>query len=277
MDQHKFGSSQLRVSTVGLGCSRLGSILGASPGVAARLLNLALESGVTYFDTSDLYGQGESERLLGRHVVGHARVVIATKVGKRHPLGMRLLTPFRRVATGLRGRASGVLRQARARPVPTCYEAGYLAMAINRALIRLDCPEIDVVMLHSPDAEILLNGDAVGVLEQARTAGKIRVIGASVDDLAAAEAALADPRIGALQIPLGFGERDFRAVAAKAARQGVAVVAREIFCGVPPERRDPLAMKGAICAASAIPGVSVSLVGTIHGDHLIQAIEAVSC
>lgn len=276
MRHRPFGASSLAVSELGLGCSRLGSLLGASKSAAKKLLGEALNRGITYFDTSDIYGQGDSERLIGEGVAGRRGVVIASKIGKRHPLKFRLVSSLKApLAPMLQRLGQGSVKAARSKAVPTHFEKSYLAKALDRSLKRLRVETIDVVMLHSPSTEILRCGDAIGALEAGRAAGKIGVIGASVDDLSAGLAALADPRIRALQIPLHYGQSEFHTLVKEAAASGVAVVAREIFGGVGSPALNCVSVEAAVRAALALPGISVALVGTTRSEHLFEAVDAV--
>ena len=66
MEQRSFGTTGLASSMLGMGCSRLGSFLSkGNHREAVATISVAVERGITYFDTSDIYGQGDSERLLG--------------------------------------------------------------------------------------------------------------------------------------------------------------------------------------------------------------------
>src|SRR3990172_11998987 len=86
-----FGTTDLRPSVIGVGCARIGSILGRTDRAQAeRLIASAVERGVNFFDTADIYGQGESERMLGATLKAHRdRVIIASKAGKRLPAAAR--------------------------------------------------------------------------------------------------------------------------------------------------------------------------------------------
>src|SRR5437773_8806284 len=67
MEYRRLGKTDLRVSAIGLGCSRFGSVGQAGGDEAAlRLVGQALDAGINFFDTSDIYGQGASETLLGK-------------------------------------------------------------------------------------------------------------------------------------------------------------------------------------------------------------------
>jgi aryl-alcohol dehydrogenase-like predicted oxidoreductase len=271
------GETGVTTSAIGLGCSRLGSVLGADLATAERLLKQALDLGVTYFDTSDLYGQGDSERLLGRVVAPHKNAIICSKIGKRHNLRNRALIRLKRLATLAARRSSlssKVISSARRQAVPTCFVPAYLASALERTLRRVGADHLDGLMLHGPTVEVLRRGDAIGVLETARAAGKLGFIGVSVDDLETARACLEDRRIQAIQVPLHAGEHDWEAFAAGCAG-GPAIVAREVLGG---HGRSLVASKVAARLREAVrlSGVSVVLVGTTKEAHLAEAVNAVT-
>lgn len=268
------------VLPLGLGCSRLGSVNGASASEARVLLKHALDEGIRFFDTSNIYGQGDSERLLAEVLGRREDCVICSKAGRYLDWKKRLLLPLKGALRGL-ARRSGQTRQtiasARAKPMPTRWEPGFLLGSLDASLRRLNRSQIEIFMLHSPDAEVMRRGDAIGALEQAQAAGKIGIIGVSVDDVASAEAALRDPRVRALQLPLRPGETEFDAIAGQAAAVGVAVIAREVLGGA-------AAIAGAVAPAAYArariidmvhnPAVAMSLVGTTKSANLSAATAA---
>jgi len=267
---------------LGLGCSRLGSVNGASGDEARGLLRLALEQGVRFFDTSNIYAQGDSERYLGEIVAQRDDCVICSKGGKYLSLSKRLLVPFKGVLRGLVRRSSGArsgVARARSQPMPTRWDPVFLTRELEASLKRLRRDRIDIHMLHSPQADVFARGEAVGAFEAARLAGKIGLVGASVDDIAAAQAALADPRVRVLQVPLHAGSTAFDAVIAEARTRGVGIIAREILGG-------PKAISGGSDVASSAedriravlgrPDVDVALIGTTKPAHLQQAIAVAS-
>jgi len=265
---------------VGLGCARLGSLLGPTSEASAALVKEALDLGVAYFDTANIYGQGESERILGR-VIGNRRdVVICTKIGKYLSPLRRALMPLRSVIKATAGASANVsqsIKKERSKPMPTRWEPAYLARSVDGSLKRLGRECVDVMMLHSPNAEVLRKGDAIGALEAAHRSGKIGMVGASIDDVAAAEAALADDRIKILQVPVHPGATAFDDVLTRAHRQGVFIVAREILGGpnaVPALKPEDVAQR--LRAVRAMPEVAVPLVGTTKIDHLRSAVHALS-
>ncbi|MCY1707578.1 aldo/keto reductase [Pannonibacter sp. SL95] len=275
----KFGRSGLTVSPVGLGCSRLGSVLGASATEAETVLRTALEAGITFLDTSNVYAQGESERLVGGAVKGRTNILVCTKVGKYLPLSKRLLLPFKSLIKSAVGGSKSLregVRQSRSKGLPSSWEPSHLRQSVEASLRRLEREAVDVLMLHSPGAETIRKGEALDTLADLKRAGKIRVIGVSVDDVEAARAALADARVEALQIPLHPGLSDYDEILASAAAQGVAIVAREVLGG--PNAINKAMLDGArvsarMVEAAATPGVSLALVGTTKPRHLQEAVS----
>lgn len=243
---------------LGLGCSRLGSVGGASPDEARALLHAALERGIRVFDTADIYAQGDSERLIAGVIGSRPDCVICSKAGKYLPRRHRALIPLKRALRPLvrrSERARARLAATRARTLPTRWDPGFLTDSLHGTLRRLRRERIELFLLHGPDAEILARGTAMDALAAAQTAGKIGLIGASVDDPAAAHAALSDPRLRVLQLPLRPGETRFDAALDAAAQAGVAVIAREILGGA-----------GALAARPEAAGFAASRIARMIGD-----------
>src|SRR4051812_33239541 len=97
MQYRVLGSTGLSVSVIGLGCNHLGSYWrGRTRSDMVRLLEHALSLGVTFFDTADIYMQGESEELLGSVFAARRHdIVIATKIGFRHSIKESMLARLR--------------------------------------------------------------------------------------------------------------------------------------------------------------------------------------
>lgn len=156
MEQRRLGRTGLSVSVLGYGCGAIGGLM--VKGTAAeqdRAIGRALDHGITYFDTAAVYGDGASERNLGRALRGlSARPVIGTKV---------------RVFTAQRGDI-----------------AGRITASLEESLARLGMDSVDIFQLHNPitlagqepalTPEQILN-EAVPALERARAAGKFRFFG----------------------------------------------------------------------------------------------------
>jgi aryl-alcohol dehydrogenase-like predicted oxidoreductase len=145
METRRIGS--LEVSLVGLGCNNFGMRLDEA--ASARVIHAALDAGITFFDTADIYGSTQSEVFLGRALAGRRdSVVIATKFGM----------------------AVDDTRQG-ARP-------DYIRRAAEDSLRRLGTNRIDLYQLHQPDPSVPI-ADTLGALDELVRAGKVREIGCS--------------------------------------------------------------------------------------------------
>src|SRR5260370_3491910 len=93
MQYRRFGTTALTTSAVGFGCARIGGVFqDSSRTEIVALLRRALGEGITFFDTADMYAQGESERLVGEAFRNDRdRVVIASKFGYRLPAQKQLI------------------------------------------------------------------------------------------------------------------------------------------------------------------------------------------
>lgn len=265
---------------LGLGCSRLGSVNGADGDEARQLVKLALDQGFRFFDTSNIYGQGDSERILGDVLRNRDDVVVCSKAGKYLSAKMRVLAPLKGVLRKVARRSDRARRAvgaARARPMPARWDPAFLCASLEGSLRRLKRERIEMFMLHSPPVEVVSKGDAIRALEQARQAGKISIIGVSVDDVETAQAALKDSRVKALQIPLHPSKATYDAVVRDAVRQGVAIIAREILGGVnavaSQTNPDQYAREQIITSVRRA-GISLSLVGATRKASLIASAEA---
>jgi aryl-alcohol dehydrogenase-like predicted oxidoreductase len=145
MDHRRIGS--LSVSVVGLGCNNFGRRLDAAD--SAAVVGAALDQGIDFFDTADIYGEGKSEEFLGR-ALGARRdaVVIATKFG-------------------------GVMEGGGKGASPE-----YIRRAAEASLHRLGTDRIDLYQLHYPDPDVPIE-DTLGALGGLVEAGKVREIGCS--------------------------------------------------------------------------------------------------
>ncbi len=145
MQTRKVGS--LQVSVVGLGCNNFGWRIDAE--ASAKVIDAAIESGVTFFDTADRYGKGQSEDFLGR-ALGKRRdeIVLATKFGMEMEKGQQGASPT------------------------------YVREAVDASLRRLRTDRIDLYQLHQPDPKTPIT-DTLGALNELVCAGKVREIGCS--------------------------------------------------------------------------------------------------
>src|SRR5438045_2019675 len=145
MEYRRLGS--LNVSLVGIGCNNFGWRTDAA-GTAA-VVDAALDAGINFFDTADVYGAGQSEEFLGRTLKGRrAKAIIDTKYGMKMGDGKEGAQPQ------------------------------YVRQALDASLQRLQTDTIDLYQIHRPDPNTPI-GDTVQVLNDAVKAGKVREIGCS--------------------------------------------------------------------------------------------------
>ena len=216
MDVRELGREGLVSSAIGLGTAAFTGIYGAaSRRDCMRVVDVALESGITLLDSADFYADGDIERLLGM------------SVGARRP---RVLLC-----------THGGLRTARDGSPPVVDgHPEYLAAACEASLRRLGTDYIDLYHLSQVDPQVPVE-ESVGKLAELVAAGKIRYIGlykASADDLRRAAAV---HRISALAVDYSLRNRAAeKGILATAAEMGMGVVAYcplaqgRLSCGDPP-------------------------------------------
>ena len=168
MKERRLGRTGLRISEIGFGCWPIG---GGSYGPvrdenSLDALEVAWDSGVNFFDTADVYGEGHAEELLSRFLKEKSRdrIVIATKAGWDFYHGAHKKD----------------------------FSPAYLRSACEKSLRRLGVEAIDLFQLHNPSLETIQRKDTVTALELLRKEGKIRFIGISVHTEVEAFAALQD-------------------------------------------------------------------------------------
>ncbi len=229
--RHRFGGTDLIVSEYGLGCARIGGVFKNDPADFITLLRAALDAGVTFFDTADMYSQGESETLIGRAFRRRRHeVVITSKAGYVLPSQRRLIARIKPLVRPVI-KALGISRQhlpsAVRGELAQNFSAAHLTRAIEGSLQRLHTDYLDLFQLHSPPADVVAPGEWLAALESLKQQGKIRYYGVSCDSVDAAAAALTHANVASLQLPINLLERDAVTVLPQAKRQGVGVIARE--------------------------------------------------
>ncbi|HEX6242087.1 MAG TPA: aldo/keto reductase, partial [Polyangiales bacterium] len=173
------------MSELGLGCARIGGIFQRDPGAFVALLERAREQGINFFDTADIYSQGESEKLVGRAFRRRRdQVIIASKVGyclptqrlliaRIKPLVRPLIRLLRIKRENLPSAVRGELSQD--------FSPAYIRKAVEASLRRLRTDYLDLLQLHSVPAEVVRRGDWLAALEGLKRAGKIRHYGITSD------------------------------------------------------------------------------------------------
>jgi aryl-alcohol dehydrogenase-like predicted oxidoreductase len=173
MEYRELGRTGWKVSALSFGAWAIGGSWGdvdESDSIAA--LHRALEMGVNFFDTADVYGDGISERLMARlRRESGAEFYVATKAGRR-------LDPH--IATG--------------------YNRANLTAFVERSLKNLDVEALDLLQLHCPPTEVFYMPEVFGVLDDLAQAGKLRYYGVSVEKVEEALKAIEYPNVQSVQI-----------------------------------------------------------------------------
>jgi aryl-alcohol dehydrogenase-like predicted oxidoreductase len=201
MKKRKLGEQGLEVSELGLGCMGMSEFYGeADEGEAVATIERALELGVNFFDTADMYGPFTNERLVGRAIAGRRdAVVLATKFGNvRGENGERL---------GVRG------------------DREYVLSSCDASLGRLGVDHIDLYYQHRVDPQTPIE-ETVGAMAELVTAGKVRYLGLSEAAPETVRRAHAVHPISALQTEYSLWTRDVEAEVLPTVRElGIGFVA----------------------------------------------------
>lgn len=201
MKQRIFGRTGIAVSEIGFGAWQIGGSWGNVDEADGRAaLHAALDAGMTFVDTADVYGDGRSERIIAEVLRerGGTRPFVATKAGRR-------LDPH----------------------VDAGYTAANLEAFVDRSLKNLQVERLDLVQLHCPPTETLYRPEVFEALDAMKRAGKIRDYGVSVEKVEEALKAIEYPGVVSIQIIYNmFRQRPAGLFFAEAKRRGVAVITR---------------------------------------------------
>ena len=201
MKQRKFGQTGQSVSEIGFGAWAIGGSWGnVSESDAKAALHAALDSGTTFIDTADVYGDGRSERIIAAVLKerGGAKPFIATKAGRR-------LDPH--VAQG--------------------YNAANLNAFVERSLKNLDTDCLDLVQLHCPPTEVYYRPEVFEAMDAMVASGKIRHYGVSVEKVEEGLKAIEYPGVKSVQVIYNiFRQRPGDLFMREARNKDVAVIVR---------------------------------------------------
>ncbi len=183
MKQRALGNEGLTVSALGLGCMGMSEFYGdADEEESVATIHAAIDLGITFFDTADMYGRGENERLVGQALEGRRdEVVLATKFGI-----VRTDDPD---ARGISGRPD------------------YVRQSCDASLRRLGTDHIDLYYQHRVDPEVPIE-ETVGAMGDLVDAGKVRFLGLSEAAAETIRRAHAERPISALQSEYSLWSRD---------------------------------------------------------------------
>jgi aryl-alcohol dehydrogenase-like predicted oxidoreductase len=201
MHYRPLGRTGMNVSVISFGAWAIGGFWGAvDDRESMRALHAAIDAGVNFIDTADVYGDGRSERLvaqLKRERPGET-IWVATKAGRRLE---------RQTVEG--------------------YSRENLTAWIDRSLVNLETDAIDLLQLHCPPRALYDRPDVFGVLDDLVSSGKLRHYGVSVETVDEGLAALAYPRVQSVQIIFNmFRLKPAEQFLGEAARRGVGIIAR---------------------------------------------------
>lgn len=200
MQYRELGKTGWKVSEISFGAWAIGGTWGQvqdSESLAA--LHRAVDLGVNFFDTADVYGNGRSERLIGQlRKQRRETIYIATKAGRR-------LNPH--VAEG--------------------YNRENLTAFVDRSLKLLDADAIDLLQLHCPPTPVFYMPEVFGILDDLVAAGKLRHYGVSVEKVEEALKAIEYPNVKTVQIIFNmFRYRPSELFFGQAKKRNVGILAR---------------------------------------------------
>lgn len=203
MESRTLGRTTRTVGVVGLGCWQLGADWGdVADDAALGVLAAATDAGVTFLDTADVYGDGRSERLIGRFLAERpdlaSKVTVATKMGRR-------ADPH----------------------VPEAYTYDAFARWTERSRANLGVDRLDLVQLHCPPTPVYARQDVFDALDRLVEDGAVASYGVSVETVDEALSAIGRPGVATVQIILNaFRRKPLERVLPAAAEAGVGIIAR---------------------------------------------------
>ncbi len=200
MEYRALGRTGWNISAVSFGAWAIGSAWGTvNDKDSLAALHCALDLGVNFFDTADVYGDGRSERLLAQlRQERKEKFYIATKAGRR-------LDPH--TANG--------------------YDKINLTSFIDRSLRNMNVDTIDLLQLHCPPTEVYYKPEVFGILDDLVRIGKIRFYGVSVEKVEEALKAIEYPNLQSIQIIYNiFRQRQAELFFVEAQKRKVGILAR---------------------------------------------------
>lgn len=199
MEYRALGRTEMNVSAISLGCWAIGGTWGTvDDTVSLKALHRAVDSGVNFLDTADVYGGGHSERLIAKFLRERKeRVYVTTKAGK-------YLNPF--VAEG--------------------FNRENIERWVNDSLKNLGLETVDLLQLHCPPIEVYRAG-TFGILDDLVKAGKIRFYGVSVETVQEALTAMQFPGVQSVQVIYNiFRQKPAEELFLQAKQKQVGILAR---------------------------------------------------
>ncbi|PZG23070.1 aldo/keto reductase [Micromonospora craterilacus] len=200
MEQRTFPRLDRQAGVVGLGAWQLGADWGTvTEDDAMAVLTAAVEAGITFLDTADVYGDGRSERLIGRFLAAHpaAGLTVATKMGRRVP------------------------------QTPEAYTLDNFRQWTDRSRANLGVDTLDLVQLHCPPTVVFADDAVFDALDTLVAEKRIAAYGVSVETCDEALTAIARPGVASVQIILNaLRHKPLDRVLPAASAAGVGIIAR---------------------------------------------------
>ncbi|WP_405085800.1 aldo/keto reductase [Microbispora sp. NBC_01389] len=198
MEQRVLGRTGRQVGVVGLGAWQLGADWGeVSEADALATLGAAVEAGTTFIDTADVYGDGRSEKIIGKLIKERPGLTVATKMGRR------------------------------VQQTPDVYTLDNFRAWTDRSRENLGVDTLDLVQLHCPPSTVFDTDEVFDGLDTLVAEGRIAAYGVSVETVAEALTAIARPGVATVQIILNaIRLKPLEDVLPAAEKAGVGIIAR---------------------------------------------------
>jgi aryl-alcohol dehydrogenase-like predicted oxidoreductase len=201
MKYRRLGKTGFKIAEISLGTWQVGGKWGEdfNHDLADRILHTAIDSGINFIDTADVYGDGESEKAVGRVVRSRSeRIFVATKCGRQ-------LNPH----------------------VNEAYQPGVLRNFVEASLRNMQLETLDLIQLHCPPSEVYYRPEIFEFFDQLKQEGKIQNLGVSVEKVEEALKAIEYTNVTTVQIIYNiFRQRPSELFFREAARRDVGIIIR---------------------------------------------------
>jgi aryl-alcohol dehydrogenase-like predicted oxidoreductase len=201
MQFRELGKTGMNVSAISIGTWQVGGKWGSEfdHANADKILNKAIDSGINFIDTADVYGDGESEKAVGRIVRNRSeKIYVATKCGRQ-------LQPH----------------------VDAAYQVPVLRKFVENSLTNMGLETIDLIQLHCPPTNVYYRPEIFELFDQLKTEGKIQHMGVSVEKVEEALKAIEYDNVTTVQIIFNmFRQRPAELFFAEAKKKNIGIIVR---------------------------------------------------
>jgi aryl-alcohol dehydrogenase-like predicted oxidoreductase len=201
MEYRILGKTGMKISAISLGTWQVGGKWGDpfNPNNADKILNLAVDSGINFIDTADVYGDGESEKAVGRLVRSRSeKIFVATKCGRK-------LNPH----------------------VNKTYQPEILRKFVEDSLKNTGIETIDLIQLHCPPTEVFYRPEIFELFDKLKAEGKIQNLGISVEKVEEALKGIEYPNVTTVQIIFNmFRQRPSELFFREAKQKNIGIIVR---------------------------------------------------